>query len=86
MVGDIRKRNNGSQIAAVMNQEPPKPLRNHQKGNLQNMRQLQEKVREAKLEALKKKVDEENKWKMRQFKNVPSRCREDPEKLHANVI
>jgi len=81
MVGDIRKRNAGSQMAAMMNHEPPRPLRNHQKGNVQNMRQLQDKVRETKLEDAQKKVDEENKWKMRQFKNVASRCREDPVRL-----
>lgn len=83
MVADMRKRNSGSQMAAMMNHEPPKLVRDHAKGNVQSLRQLQDKVREKKLEDAQKKVDENNKWKMRQFENIPSRCREDPEKIRS---
>jgi len=68
----------GTQMAAIMNHENPKhkPTRDHSKGNVQSMRQLQEKIREKKLEDAQKKAGEENQWKMKQFENVQPRYRD----------
>jgi len=82
MVSMSQNQRAGTQMAAIMNHENPKhkPLRDHAKGNVQTMRQLQEKIREKKIDEAQKKAGEENKWKMKQFENVESRYR-DYEKM-----
>jgi len=76
---DLRKRNQGSQMATALNHETVKPLRDHSKANVQSLRQLQEKMRDQKVLAAQKNSAQQ--WKMKQFENVKPRHLEDPEKL-----
>lgn len=70
---DIRKRNQGSQMALLLNQEPPKPLRNHQRSNIESMRALQGKKHDEKVQAWQQKIDDATHWKLKQFENVKPR-------------
>lgn len=78
---DVKKRNNGGQMAAALNQETSKPLRNHCRGNIESLRHLQEKMRDQKVVTAQREAEDAQRWKMKQFENVKPRHREDPEKL-----
>lgn len=60
-------------MALLLNQEPPKPLRNHQRSNVESMRALQGKKHDEKVQAWQQKIDDATHWKLKQFENVKPR-------------